>query len=473
MPANDNKRRGSSLGLPPLKKGQAAKLGGLKSGTVGASFQAAMEWVQEVASAVDGITAPDGAAPLVGYELGSSVFPNPAYWQTHLTAATGTCTGNVPVTIFDNVHASTTCFGGTSVMPNHVWETFNNGIKLRTLFTHFRVRLVEPNPNYPGSSANPQRWTYPICYQKKAGAPERAPVVEPHYVPVSPTPVPGRWPLSQPWDMPAFPPQVAPQPAKDPKKEPSKAEDDKPPFYELPPFFPVPFYVTTPGITTLPRGVGIGLDPGGNPTLEPLPPKGEQGHASSSRPPGGRSRKKAQHKIRKRMHRRLIGIGWAGLNSATEAMDFVQAMHKSLDKRHRLSPKASKAQVIRYMMTTPTVWQHIDFAEAVQNYVQMQWEDMLYAVGSDQIKNVSRDMGSLTGLDNAVNSPQGYWGDAQQAAQEAGHDVDTSQLDDIIPTLDIDTNANQVSLRLPGGWTLSASKLGLGGDPAEFSLRKE
>lgn len=177
---------------------------------------------------------------------------------------------------------------------------------------------------------------------------------------------------------------------------------------------------------------------------------------SPPKPPKPGSKPVKQHKIRNRMVRAAIGIVWGGINTATEAMDFIVAMHKSIkDPKYKLSPKASKAQVIEYMLTNFDAWGHIDPAEALQNYINMQVSDYLAAIGSGGVKNLSQQLGIATGLDRAVNQGRNY----EQEFERGGGEVTDWTF---VPTLDIDAETGAVTVTGPVGsltWNLDANSI--------------
>ena len=136
-----------------------------------------------------------------------------------------------------------------------------------------------------------------------------------------------------------------------------------------------------------------------------------------------------------------MGALWTGLNTVTEVFDFIVAMHDAIPRgvkgSPRLSDKASKAQIIKYMSTHLKPWLHVDFAEGLQNFINMQIGDFIAALGSEQIKKVQQMTGSATGLDHAIRQGQN--------AVENGSDWTN-----YVPLLDIDTESGSVSITVNG-----------------------
>lgn len=281
-------------------------------------------------------------------------------------------------------------------------------------------------------------------YAREAGAPVPTPLEEPGFSTVVwPAPVPLSaplaWPIARvvsnsPWEA----PEPGDEPSAEPDAKPNTSRPSKPswewPVWTTPvvpfPLVRVPPLRQLPGQPVMP-GTVIQPGPGGRPVVNRTTGSGRP------RPPGDRREK--EHKIRART---AVGLVWAGINTVTEAMDFVVAMHASIkDPRYKLSEKASKRQVLNYMLTSFEPWGHIDPAEGFENFVNMQISDWASALGSKAIKRVNQDIGSLTGLDRAIREH----GDAINERAEPG------QRFDWVPELDIDVESGVISVSGPLG----------------------
>ena len=294
-------------------------------------------------------------------------------------------------------------------------------------------------------------------FAKAEGAPEPTPIAVPGS-PLSPSPAGDDAPLVFPqemplaWPTPKAPPYSAPEvpnpasePSAEPKPEPKPEPNKKGDVWVFPvvpggfPFYAVPPPSRTPGRPVVPGTVitpGVGTS---TPTVIRTP------DFAVSAPPGSGDPDKPkvqEHKVRMRKQLAILhGVVWAGVNTVTEAMDFIQAMHDSIPEGGpcRLSSKASKAQVIEHMLTNFSCWGMVNPAEAVENYVNMQFGDMVAAVGSQQIKQLSQDMGIITGLDRAVNS----------GGKNVQKDPDAAPSDPWLPELDIDMERGVISVVSP------------------------
>lgn len=303
---------------------------------------------------------------------------------------------------------------------------------------------------------------YVGTYFKRAGAPTPTPLNEPAAFLAPAIPAPWEWPLAQPIAVPKVAPQRAPWTKPKPGEEPSEKPEEEPKPAFAPNTSPIilphpglPIVRVTPGrqpivfpgvvVKPAPQQPGPSApDPTPGVVVQPSEDFGKPNPPPSPGGPGGGGRTERKTVEKKAKVSMAVGLAWAGINSVTEAMDFIVAMHKSIPKgKGRLSAKASKAQVIEYMMTTPSAWRRIDLAEALQNYINMQIGDMAAALGSQSIKRVMQDTGMITGLDRALRAHADNLGE-----------LDTSRDDnwtDLIPTLDIDRENGVISIIGPLG----------------------
>lgn len=302
-------------------------------------------------------------------------------------------------------------------------------------------------------------------YTRVPLAPVPTPIWHPSVVPSTPEEAPQRWgipmplavptPLERPvpWDdpLPGDEPSTKPEPKPEERSRPRPGED----VFTLPPIpFPAPIIripVTPPGAPApvLP-GVVVTPAPGDGLEVQPSP---DYGRDEPPRPPkgggggGGGGRRTVQHKANLRIG--LVGVVWKGVNETTEVFDFMNAMHKSLPKKRRLSPKASKTQRLKYMMgvgqysrpvsETLALWAQIDLAEALQNYVNMEIGDHAAALGSKSSKKLSKQIGSQSGLDHTLR-------EHQDNLSELSEEKTTW-----VPELDIDMESGVISVTGPLG----------------------
>lgn len=344
--------------------------------------------------------------------------------------------------------------------------TADMGTSVSTSYVYF-FRDKGDNPGHPDPRYRvaqlSEKWS------RKVGAPIPTPLWQSTPGAVVPVPLaeplPMAWPLSVPLRNPSAVPAVKPVPYESPKpgEEPSAPRVEvipsswavsvngafthrwtvprrrahprlrprvQPPLI-LPPV-PAPLVVVHPQPGQPPvvfPGAALTFDPGtGRTVFERTTDYGKD------RPPPKRVK---EHKVEKRS--RLAGIAFAGINSATEFIDFVVAMHASIaDPGEKLDKKASKAQVIRFMLSDIRPWGHIDPAEGLQNYINMQVGDYVAALGSRQVKHLTQELGIETGLDRGINAGRKY-------DQELGPGYDP------IPKLDIDLQNGVIAIEGPLG----------------------
>lgn len=453
LPANDNK-----IGTVVLSK--------LKP-----RFKVGRGWLQLLPDAIDALNAIDdwsdtwwnGIAPLNGRTKFS-----PLTWNTTPCSA---CPGGG--------YGFT---GGTSPCC-HITTNGNanyaNPLGLAAKNQIYRVWSRE-YPVYPLGPLIPQyRWQVVATAAVKNTAPGNAtPVSIPSFAPV---PQPQFWPAATPLaeplvrTRPGALPWLAPQPGQEPSKPENKPDPITSAYVR-----PVPFIIIVNdlplGEVSVPR---VRRRTGGRPPrpprvdpviLPPLPvpifgPPEPKPDALPFVPPGvvvkpsafndrmieirwtkdfGKQQPPPKGTVEKKANVTVVGgLVWAGLNTLTEIFDFIVAMHKSLPKHMQLSSKASKQDVLAYMMqSSPSeaydIWKNIDLAEGLENFINMQIGDMAAALGSTPIKKVNQQMGSLTGLDRALREHSDNLGEAGNWSEN-------------IPKLDIDRENGVISISGPLG----------------------
>ena len=290
---------------------------------------------------------------------------------------------------------------------------------------------------------------YKAIWRLRAGAAYGSAFNVSAFVPVAdplPVEVPFEWPIAQPQLMPKPARYTAPLPWAEPANEPNPAENPRPNArppvprpYVIPPVFP--FFVvpnvpreglTFPGAVVTPNPNPANPEPVAGPLRPPRNPDRGPGSSTSSNKP----------KLQKKAHATMaMGIVWAGTNTVTEVMDFVIAMYKSLPKSRQLphGARASKAQKIRYMLSDWRIWKDINLAEGIENYINMQVGDFVAALGSNQVRDLTRSMNTITGVDTSTRH-------AGNLAGEAG--IDTAPP---VPQLDINSETGEITITGPLG----------------------
>lgn len=278
-----------------------------------------------------------------------------------------------------------------------------------------------------------------LIYTRKTGAPNPSPTVSYEVHPLVESA-----PMARPWAV----PYGRPSPYPDIGVEPAKPRQRPKEPLVLPPVpgpVVVPWPQTGQPSVVIPRQV-ISLR-GGRPRVR----TDEKWARARPRSGSVRQRRERERKYKAEQMSATLGVIWAGVNTTTEVFDFIQAMHDSIDDpKYKLSKKASKAQVLEYMMSHFEPWKHIDLAEAIQNYVNMQVGDYVAALGSGAVKNMSRELGIVTGLDRAVNQGRNYDQDYQKWLKEQGLETGSS-MSEYIPQLDIDYDTGVISIVGPAG----------------------
>ena len=249
----------------------------------------------------------------------------------------------------------------------------------------------------------------------------------------APKPNPGEEPSNNPdpWDDPEAWPR--PRPSRRRWARPSRQNPQKPD-YILPPLpgIPVVRPNVPPEVSVLPPSVTVG-----RPTRPGRPPRVRPGPKSNPTKP-------AKNPVRELPKQNIRTVGGAVVtlvNGATEAMDFVEAMHDAVEKGYRLSKKASRADKIEYMLTHLEPWFHLDAETAIENYINNQVSDAFSAIGSDSIKKVYRETGGITGLDRALREHSDRLFEAAS--------LNGDQPDNWAPEVDINLETGEVTLTSP------------------------
>lgn len=337
----------------------------------------------------------------------------------------------------------TTADGGFSFAPKHIWEVgpapfgapapyqYLPALKLWT-----SMRPTPPTPALVPGVTRPLPLS-PAPSELPVSWPLSLPIAPPRpYVPVSPVRQPGDEPDSPPDPVPSNRPvpkprydlrvpgirvRPEPDPVVRPRPRPRPEPVIRPPLVHVPPNISEVVEVLPPTVV-----IEVGTGPRGR--VKPRIREDSNNRPADRRPPRRTKQTKPNVAI-------VGGLVWTGINSLTEAIDFLLAMYEALPEHRKLSKKASKAQRIKY--APEALWRYhneMDYAEALQNYINMQVGDYVAALGSNQTKKVMQELGLLTGLDRAIRQ-------AQDAAV-----ADGENLGDLVPTLDIDRETGAVSL---------------------------
>lgn len=435
-PSNDNIPGGGGPKLPIGKLPNRLRLGGV--GDIASSLAVLFN----IKKAIEEITFEPSNVILL-----PSGAVNSRYW-TYTCLCAGQCPGGRPS--LDN---------GISTACNTSYSDWVRPAPAPTTVTVTPVRDYKLVGLQPTSKP---LWRHVGRWNRVAGAPTPTPMYE--VTAFAPQPLPLEVPLVYPIAPPAtrvrvLPPFPGDEPT-EPKPETKPEAEPKPlplPKFPFPiitvPNNPLPVPIVVPGNTIeLQPGPTPGKSPPTSGAIKQLIHVRQNGKYHRNKPPkapatsaGGKGMKPIERKAKMRA---AMTIAWAGVNTATEVMDFVVAMHKSIPKESgkRLPAKASKAQVVKYMMSTPDAWRAIDLAEGIENYINMQFSDMVAALGSDSIKNLSQQMDIVTGLDSAINlrhsGKDDYKGEGDLKVHNVGKDI---------PTLDIDRQNGVISVITPFG----------------------
>lgn len=453
LPANDNVRS-----LPPLTRAAVGAIGWL--GPMGRGFNFGWHLGQYLWDEF-----PQTHPWTEGGQAGLMSRPqwrvDTRYWDASPECRTGGGVARVPAMAMNpsncsSVHYDLFPWWAVRQEADPAWTYFDRSVVDGAIAAKGASSFSLLTYSHPGS--DDMRWhTHDVVYVRKSGAPTNALVYDPRTLPYSPVPVtfPVAFPLASPIAVPMTRPMVQPEstegsePSNKPEQDPNHREQEKP-RYDLPALPGVPFIAVPPHIGDVihvqpPTTVieGFSPAPGGQVNVHFTT---EPGRPTDAVPPGGRKKKQKKTNVAI-----AGGIIWTGINTATEVMDFIKAMHESIpDGPHKLSKKASKAQIIEYMLTNLEPWGHVDVAEALQNYIQMQVGDFVAALGGQQIKKVSQELGLVTGLDRAIrlmgDGLSDLTGQDTWYAHERG-----KNLGDLVPELDIDMVTGAVSLRSKWG----------------------
>lgn len=162
-------------------------------------------------------------------------------------------------------------------------------------------------------------------------------------------------------------------------------------------------------------------------------------------------------------------LTWAVMNFATEAFDFIGAMHGALPKGCRRSkiedgtrkvfnPATGWRDKKKYRALTPYEMTEdlircvggLDIASALENYVNMQLTDMFFGMLDQWAPRYYRLTGQLTGVGRALNQGSRY---AQLADQDAAFDAGTNWRDyneglndSPVPKFDIDPHSGEINV---------------------------
>lgn len=289
--------------------------------------------------------------------------------------------------------------------------------------TEGQIGVWAPHPTvaFPNGHSMVQEWakigvgakvllveTLPVTIPVGQPAPASSPIAQP-FAFAQPEWGPQYYTRPNPGEEPSKESEPQPEPETKPKRKgprPPRPSRTRPVPYTLPTFWPFIKVPVSP-VPIVPPSVVVTPQPDGTVDIAPAPPGRDAGPASNASGP----RYEVQKKTDVRQVGAAIGLTWAGVNTVTEVFDFVGAMHDSIaSPKHRLSDKASKAQVLEYMFSNVEPWRHIDLAEGLQNFINLQVGDAIAAFGSNQIRDVTQQLGTVTGLDRLLRQHQDMLG---------------------------------------------------------------
>lgn len=333
------------------------------------------------------------------------------------------------------------------------------------------------SPPYPAEAAGIPIWEPSVSWNLKPGAPVPVPALQPYAPPLSPgefsQPVPG--PQPSVWAAvgaaPALNVAVNPEPAtsldRDPAADPARTPRGRPsegPVRWRVPTLPIPLVVVTGSSgwenVVQPRPDDQILDVGA-----PGQTGGGVTRVSSRRNSAADRRPRKRKKQKKATVRTAAGAGWAIVNGITEGVDFLKAMHKALPVEKRTKAvkwygtgsdrKKTTRELTPQEMALDLArgWSSFQFAEALENYVNMQVSDMVAAMGSNATKKVAQDLGMVTGVDRAISRTQHR---VQEGADVVDQEYETSEQarGGLAPRIDIDVESGQITLSAPAfGWS--------------------
>ena len=235
------------------------------------------------------------------------------------------------------------------------------------------------------------------------------------------------WPMEFPETAPVGRPgQPQPQRWKEAKPRPGEQPSSKPrprAAANNPPVIPAPVTIVETEVQPKPDDQVIDFTtvPGGTMVRTRLRPNSAQ----AKKPPRGTRQFKGASVIT------VAPKAWAMINLATEAVDFVDAMHDALPKECKskgdpvvYKRKDGKGFVFSNKKLDPMrklgdiyrCWDHFDKDKAIENYVNNQIEDFAY--GAVNTGKASKDLGVTTGADRATRIGERATSDAYDERDE-------------------------------------------------------
>lgn len=175
------------------------------------------------------------------------------------------------------------------------------------------------------------------------------------------------------------------------------------------PFVVAPTTVVRPGpiggtVTVQPEPVVVVVPGDGPPVVEP--PGGGTVDPPVRRPPGSKTK---ESKVNVRS---VSGKLWGVINLVTEGLDFLDVLHDSLAKEHQAKKKtrADYTRGLAPQAKIAAVYEHfetLDIAVVVENFINNQFEDLVYGTVGQTTGRATRNIGANTGLDRAVRGAEG------------------------------------------------------------------
>ena len=200
----------------------------------------------------------------------------------------------------------------------------------------------------------------------------RAPwAIRPGFVSFNPTPAPIWRPF--PYEAPLSPemPQVGPAPVPKPKPETTPVPEIVEELFPEIPFVPV--------------------QPVGQIAFGP-----SRGHASRTNPRNSPRSRPPGRGVREKKARvgRVFGFLWNAVSPVTEGIEFIETMYECLPKYFKVNAfRANGGKQPTPNEKVALIYQHIDHLDiacALNNYVKNQLTDMIYAFGSDKMRDANR-----------------------------------------------------------------------------------
>lgn len=336
----------------------------------------------------------------------------------------------------------------------------------------YRKVSVLTSPPYAPEAAGIGIWETSVVFNKKPGSPLEVPYSQPWAIPATqpgtnPGPLPVAWPIVDPAPAVSTAPDPEPEvealqdPAKQPEKQPDR---NNRPDYSIPPLrVPIVIFDGSPGwqnvvnVRPFDQIFDVGEAPRTNLDIA-VAVRSRPSTASSKRPPRRVNQKKATIQT-------VAGAGVAVVNTITEGVDFLKAMHKAIPEERRKTAynwygtgsdrKKKKRELTPQEMAADLAknWKYFQFAEAFENYINMQMSDYVAAMGSNATKKLSQDLGVATGVDRAISRTQQRFQDGEAAAAEAMEQGYVPQ-GGLAPRVDINLADGYVSVSAPAlGWS--------------------